>query len=93
MLIEFGRKDTKKMPNNIILVEYFYLCDNSRRYSLGRRAALLCKPKGNGCKQHSSGKVNLPSSQPMLSHRRRKRRFFVVALKNIQASLIFLARF
>ncbi|MDO5460193.1 MAG: hypothetical protein Q4F44_00950, partial [Bacteroidales bacterium] len=33
---------------------------------------LLCKAKGNGCKQHSSGKVNLPSSQPMLSHRRRK---------------------
>ena len=43
---------------------------------------------------HSSGEVNHPSSQPMLfSYWRRKRRYFrVVAVKNNQVNLLFLAR-
>ena len=52
---------------------YVLLTSRKRHSSVTQGAStLLCKAKGNGCKQHSSGKVNLPSSQPMLSHRRRK---------------------
>ena len=72
------------------VTSYAFSAVNRENILLGRKRHSFVNLKV--CAEaRSSGKVNLPPSQTMLSHCHRKQRFFrVAALINIEASFIFL---